>query len=344
MPRSGGQFSFSEAQATDVTDSTGPDPRWLTHGLNNGWFFTLSYRLVRALPRSISYGLAAIGTWIAWHAMGDTTRAIEDNLRAVVPDASPRELSELALATYRSYARDVADLMAGVWASPAESASMFVPHGVEMFDRVRAQGRGALIVTGHFGNWELGGLLMRNLGVPLDVVAMPEADEQVNRMRHTFRQQMGIETIEVRQSLDTALQIRQRLAQNRAVAILMDRHVDRDRVEVQLFGRRAYFLRTPALLSYLTGAPLVPCFIVRNGPRRFDVVAEDAIEVDRTLPRDEGVQQVAQRFATVLERYIRRRPECWYQFYPYWKVQTDEASREDRKRLLPNSQGPPPNG
>ena len=309
-----------------MTDTVGPDPRWLTHGLNNGWFFTLSYRLVRTLPRSVSYGLARIGTWVAWRTMGETTRAIEDNLRAVVPEASARELSKLSLATYRSYAQDVADLMAGVWASPAESESMFSARGVETFHRVRAQGRGALIVTGHFGNWELGGLLMRNLGLPLDVVAMPEADEQVNRMRHAFRQQMGIETIEVRQSLDTALQIRQRLAQNRTIAILMDRHVDRDRVEVQLLNRRAYFLRTPALLSYLTGAPLVPCFIVRTGPRRFDVIAEDAIEVDRSLPRDQGVQQVAQRFAAVLERHIRQRPECWYQFYPYWKLQTDDGS------------------
>ena len=69
--------------------------------------------------------------------MGETTRAIEDNLRAVVPDATSRELSRLALATYRSYARDVADLMAGVWASPARSAAMFVPRGVETFHRVR---------------------------------------------------------------------------------------------------------------------------------------------------------------------------------------------------------------
>ena len=73
-----------------MTDTVGPDPRWLTHGLNNGWFFTLSYRLVRTLPRSVSYGLAGIGTWVAWRTMGETTRAIEDNLRAVVPEASAR--------------------------------------------------------------------------------------------------------------------------------------------------------------------------------------------------------------------------------------------------------------
>jgi KDO2-lipid IV(A) lauroyltransferase len=306
-----------------VPAAPGPDPRWLTHGLNNGWFFTLSYRLVLALPRVISYGLADIGTWIAWRTMRDTTHAIEDNLRAVVPDAPPRELSRLALATYRSYARDVADFMRGVSAPPGETEAMFTPHGIDTIYRVREQGRGALIVTGHFGNWELGGLLMRSLGLPLDVVAMPEADEQVNRMRHAFRQQMGIETIEVRQSLDTALQIRQRLAQNRSVAILMDRHVDRDRVEVQFFGRRAYFLRTPVLLSYLTGAPIVPCFIIRKGSGRFDVIAEEAIDVDHALPRDQGVQQVAQRFAAVLEQHIRRRPECWYQFYPYWQAQTE---------------------
>ncbi len=85
---------------------------------------------------------------------------------------------------------------------------------------------------------------------------MQEKSETVNRMRHDFRERMGVDTLEVRQSMDTALQIRRRLADNRIVAMLMDRHVDRDRVAVTFFGRRAFFLRTPALLGYLTGAPL----------------------------------------------------------------------------------------
>jgi KDO2-lipid IV(A) lauroyltransferase len=308
----------------------GADPRWRTHGLNNGRIFRLTYLGVSKLPRAITYGIGHIGTWIAYRSMPAATAAVEDNLRVVFPDASSRELSRLALATYRNYARDIIDFMRSLAMSPEQVQRLFVTSGIDGFYQARDRGLGTLIVTGHFGNWELGGVLMRHLNLPLDVVTMPEVDEQVNEMRRDFRQSLGIGTIEVRQSLDTALQIRSRLSANRSVAMLMDRHVDRDRIEVSLLGRRAYFLRTPALLAYLTGAPIIPCFIVRRADGRFDMRVESAIDVARTQDRQVAVRDAAQRFADVLGRHILAKPECWYQFYSYWKTQHDTALEEDR--------------
>ena len=76
---------------------------------------------------------------------------------------------------------------------------------------------------------------------------MREASAEINRLRIEFRERIGAETLEVRQSMDTALQIRRRLADNRIVAMLMDRHVDRDRVAVHL-------LRPPRVLPAHAGA------------------------------------------------------------------------------------------
>ena len=121
----------------------------------------------------------------------------------------------------------------------------------------------------------------RDRGRTLTIIAMAEASPDVNRIRNSIRERLGAETLEVRQSLDTALQIRRRLGDNQMVALLMDRHLGRDRVAVTLLGRHAWFLRTPALMSYLTGAPLLPCFINRVGPGRFAVHLGDPIRVSR---------------------------------------------------------------
>lgn len=306
---------------------TGPDSRWRTHGLNNGRIFSWTYRGVSSLPRSVTYAIGHAATSIAHRRMHAATAALIDNLRVVVPGASERELSRLALATYRSYARDVIDFIRSLSMTPRELDRFFSTSGMERFLAVRAAGRGALIVTGHFGNWEAGAVLMRHLGYPLDVVVMQEHDPQVNELRRQIRERMGVGTIEVRQSVDTALQIRRRLAENRGVAMLMDRHVDRDRVKVTLFGRDAYFLRTPALLASMSGVPLMPCFLVRTPSGGCQAVLEDPIEVPRTDNREAAVQHAAQRFAHVLERHVRARPECWYQFYSYWAAQ-DDAARE----------------
>ena len=182
-----------------------------------------------------------------------------------------------------------------------------------------AKGQGLILVTGHYGNWEVGGVFMRRIvKIPVAIIAMAEPDPAVNRLRHEIRGLVGADTIEVGQSLDTALQIRRRLAANEMVAVLMDRHVGRDRVEVDFLGRRAWFLRTPALMAFTTGAPLLPCFIERLRPGRFMVRAGEPIVVNRNKNRDEAIQVAAQDFADQLSVRVRRRPEYWYHFYRYW--------------------------
>jgi len=71
-------------------------------------------------------------------------------------------------------------------------------------------------------------------------------------------------------------------------------------------------------MAFMTGAPLLPCFIERMRPGRFKVRAGVPIHVDRNRSRDEAIQQAAQDFADQLGARIRARPECWYHFYRYW--------------------------
>lgn len=305
--------------------------RWTLHGLNNGVIFGLTIRGVRVLPRAVSYAIGRIGTWIAWRAMRETTLAIAANLAPVVAVDSG-DLKRRARRTYLNYAYDTIDFLRALSASPEELAGAFEVSAASqaIFDAVLEGGRGGLLVTGHYGNWEIGGLLMsRVVHLPLTVVAMAEADPGVNRLRQDIRARMGIDTIEVRQSLDTPLQIRRLLAENRFVALLVDRHLGRDRVAVTFCGRQTWFLQSPGVLAYLTGAPLVPCFIERIGPGRFTTRATDPICIDRSLPRERAVQEATQRIASALEARVRAHPENWYQFYRYWDAQRDGYGRLD---------------
>ena len=300
--------------------------RWTLHGLNNGLIFSATCRGVSFLPRSVSYGIGHIGTWLAWRLMNGTRDAIADNLRAVMPGATGRELQGHALATLRAYARDVIDFLRALEASPDEVRAMFRfrPQDEQLFRGLLEEKRGIILVTGHYGNWEIGSVFTRRvLDLPLTVVAMTEASADVNRIRREIRDRLEADTIEVRQSLDTALRIRRRLAENHIVAMLMDRHLGNDKVEVSMFGRRAWFLRTPAMMGYLTGAPLVPCFIERVAPGRFNIQTGEAIVVSRDIPRDLAIRQAAQHFADQLSARVASHPHQWYHFYPYWKAQAD---------------------
>ena len=299
--------------------------RWTLHGLNNGALFKATVRGVTTLPRPVSYAIGHVATTIAWRLMPQSNAALVDNLRAVFPREDAAQLHRRALGTYRAYARDTIDFLRSLDAGPTELERLFdIPDSTQqLFADLSKDGRGFLLVTGHYGNWEIGSALMRALRLPLTVVAMPEADSGVNDMRRAIRDRLGTDTLEVRQSMDTALQIRRRLIEGRSVALLMDRHLGRDRVPVRFLDRDAWFLRTPAVLARLSGAPLVPCFIERIGPGRFRAEAAPPIYVDGSVDRDVAIQAAAQRFAAHLESRVRAHPEFWYQFYRYWDAQAD---------------------
>ena len=293
--------------------------RWVTHRLNGAFVVGGSYLGSRYAPLPISWPVAHAGAWLVGHCMPSVRDALVDNLRAVFPNESDRQLRRRAYRTCHTYTDDWMDFMRSLSWSREKALERFrYEHGERLTDAL-ALGRGVILVTGHFGNWEAGSVMMKALGVPLSVVAMPEPDPIVNRLRHRVRESLHVDTLEVRQSLDTPLQIRRRLAEGRMVAMLIDRSVDRDRVPVTMFGRRTHFLGTPALLAYLTGAPLVPIFLVREGRGRFRALPQEPILVDGGGNRQEQVQKTAQHMAHLLEEQILARPDCWYQFHRYWE-------------------------
>ena len=295
--------------------------------MNNGVIFAMTYHGVRRLPRAVSYGIGHYGSSLVARFAPRATAAIADNLRAIFPDEPESRLRARALETYRSYTRDAIDFLRALEDPRVGEAFEFSEKTRAHARSIHGGGRGAILVTGHFGNWEAGGLLMaRALELPLTVVAMREPDDTVNRIRNQIRGRIGIETIEVRQSLDTPLRIRAALARNRFVAILVDRHMGRDRVPVTLFGQRAWFLRTPLLIAALTGAPIAISTVERSGPGRFYAWMSEPMTMPASMARDEWIPLAAQQIADQIGERVRARPECWYHFYRYWDAQRDDYS------------------
>jgi lauroyl/myristoyl acyltransferase len=268
------------------------------------------------LPRALA-GLAGdFGAWLAYHLAKETTAALLANQRVVAPGLSERDRRALALRTYRTYARETSEFFRSLSMDRRQLSSLMAPMSTH---DLRAEGKGVLLVTGHIGNLELGAVLLQALyDYRLTVVVLPEVDPAVGEMRRKMRASLGIESLEVRDATYTALQIRSRLAENRVVVLVCDRALGRDRVDVEFFGRPTGFLRTPAVLGYLTGAPLVPSFILRQADGRYVGSVMEPIHVRRTGDRDADVRTAMQAFASVLEAKVAEYPHLWYQFYPYW--------------------------
>jgi lauroyl/myristoyl acyltransferase len=299
-----------------------PSVRWHAGVMNNGLVFGAVYHSVTRAPRFLCYFVGRVVAWMSYRLMREGTSALLDNLRVICPNASEAELCRLAHLTYQSYVRDTIDFIRSLAMSRKDMLKVVAQEGTDRFDELLAKGNGVIAVNGHFGNWEIGGVALRLLrGAPLTVVGKPEVSPVVMQFRRRMRESLGIATLEIGQMLGAALQIRRLLAENGVVALLLDRHLGRDRVEVTFFDRRTWFLRTPALIASLSGAPFLPCYMIRQPDDRFLVACGAPIWVDAALEPEEGVRKATQAFATDLEGRIRAHPHLWYQFYPYWKTQ-----------------------
>jgi lauroyl/myristoyl acyltransferase len=301
------------------TGSPLPD-RWHAGALNNGLIFGATYRGVTWLPRSCSYAIGDIGTWIAYHLMRGGTSALVDNFRCVRPEASERELKALALKTYRTYARDTIDFIRSMEMLPEQFKALVAGDNARAIDPLLALRRGVILVGGHFGNWELGGLALRQFkNCEVMVVGRPEPSPTVGALRRRIREKFGIKSIDIGHMLETALFLRRVLAANTVVAMLLDRHFGRDRLDVTFFGRPAPFLRSPAVIARMSGAPLLPASMIRQPDGRFVGWFGTPVFVDASRPGDEPLQRATQAVAAQLETQIRMNPHLWYQFYPYWR-------------------------
>ena len=141
---------------------TPSSPQWHATGLNNGPIVGATYYGVSHLPAWLTYRIGHVGTWIAYHLMRQgTTRALLENLAVMFPELNQREREALALRTYRSYARDVIDFIRSLRMTPEATRRLVSRLETSALEQAMAEGRGAILLSGHFGNWEIGGVLLR---------------------------------------------------------------------------------------------------------------------------------------------------------------------------------------
>ena len=291
--------------------------KWVSHGLSNRFVYGGIYYGTRCLPLPVLHGISLFFNSIAVTLMRETVAGIRENFRLAlgVPESEARRLARIL---FFEYGRSVID----VWRLRSE---IFLPK-ISSFDadrtalaRVRRNGRGFLLVTGHVGNWELGAVTLRGHGLTPAVVGQPELDPAVEAMRLGLRTRLGVESIDIGASAATAFRVRAAVDAGRAVALLVDRAYLEDQVTVSYFGRPTPFLRSPALLARFCNCEVLPGFFLRSVDGSYFNVWGAPIAADESLSPEDDARRIMGGVAADLERVVRAYPTQWFNFYGFWK-------------------------
>lgn len=205
--------------------------------------------------------------------------------------------------------------------------------GRDVLEEAAQAGRGIVLVTAHFGNWELAGASITARGFPLDVVAARQRNLLFDRRINVSRERLGMRVIPRGEARRGVLES---LRAGRFVGILGDQDARRAGVFVDFFGRPAATARGPALLALRAGAPLATTFCIRLPGRkpRYEVrIKRLPLPASDARPGSPGnlaarVEALTQAHTARLEALVRRHPEQYFWLHRRWKTPPPEAASE----------------
>jgi KDO2-lipid IV(A) lauroyltransferase len=256
------------------------------------------------------------------HALGLRRAVATDNLGRAFPERPAAEQERILTDHYRELGRVACEYPRLSELVHAPLGRVFAAvYGLEHLERARGAGRGAILLTGHFGNFELGGAYLGTVH-PVSFVVKPLSNPAVDSLVQRWRSAAGVERI----PLGTAVRgVYRALRQNRWVAMLADQDARRRGVFVPFLGRPCSTPRGPAELSLRTGAPIVMGFVVRGADGRHTLhVTAPVPPPERDDP--DPVRTLTARHTEVLEAWVRRHPEMWFWLHRRWKTVPPEPA------------------
>ena len=177
-------------------------------------------------------------------------------------------------------------------------------------------GKGAVLITGHFGNWELLGAFICQSGHPLDVVVKEQRNPFVDHWIDENRQRQGVGIIKTGVAVRAVVRS---ISEGRLVAFVSDQYVGEDGIIVNFMGLPTTVSKGPAAFAVRLGVPMVVGFLVRTAPWKFKLVAFPALWPEPSADREKEVLRLSQAYTSYLETLVRRHPDHYLWMHRKWK-------------------------
>ena len=251
-------------------------------------------------------GLGAAAGLLAGGVLRIRRRVTRENLERAFPERSPAWRARVARESYRHLGRTAATTFRLARLTPAEILARSRVEGWELLADPVARGEGAILVTGHIGNWEAGGGALACRGLPLDVIVRPQNNPLFDRALVRARRRLGMNVVSRDEPVHLLLRS---LRKGRVVVLVADQNAHAGGLMVDFFGEPASTARGAALLSLRSGAPLVLGVALHHpaAPVPHQLVLEPVSISPSGVPARD-VEALTRAHVSALERWVRRYP------------------------------------
>lgn len=268
---------------------------------------------------------------------------VKSNLAFANPNWPRKKIRRLSLCVFEHIATTLLEIWQINRFSRQQVLDSVRIRGAENLRLAARHPQGAVIISAHFGNWELGVLFLSCVfEKPLVSVARPLRYQWLERWLYRFRTRFGLVVIDKKNALRPLMKA---LRNGNRVGVMIDQEPKhKDGAAVRFFGRRVTTTPVATLLARRYNVPVVPIFCVRETDGSMTIDAKAPLKLKKTDDAHADYQANNQLIAHVIEDAVREYPDQWLwvhkrwkKHYPYlYKDLSDRQLRRDKKKQRRN--------
>jgi KDO2-lipid IV(A) lauroyltransferase len=277
--------------------------------------YLFAWKVIGVLPEKRAYKLANLISDQIFKKNGKGVKRLRSNYKRVMPYISEPELEELTKDGMRSYLRYWFDTFRlNKWSKSRIIETTFVVRENLLRDPIETK-EGCIIALPHAGNWDHAAAYFCSTGIPITAVVEKLKPEAIFKKFLAYRQSIGIEAISHKEKTIPILM--ERLNQGKLVALVADRDMSRNGIEVNFLGGSAKMPPGPAVLAIKTGSPLVTAYI-RYLNKGIEITFDGTIKLPVTGSEEEQIKIVTQSMADNFAKRIKDSPVDWHMLQRIW--------------------------
>lgn len=281
------------------------------------FLFLLLALIVRILGLGLSRRMSVTIAMLFFYIIPIRKNVTLQNLRKAFPEYSENKIREIAFGSYKSFCITLVEILYIPFMNEEQIKKAVNFENVDLVKKFYDEGKGLILLSGHFGNWEYVALSASlQIDTPFHVVVKSQRNPFVNNYLNKGRTKWINQIVPLGASIRKVYSV---LKEKKIVAMVADQRGPSDGMRVNFFGRNSAIYSGPAQLAVKTNAPILYGLTIRNPDFSYNTKIHEINLNDLPIENEDKVKEISQRHMAFLETAIREHPEQWLWMHNIWK-------------------------
>ncbi len=279
--------------------------------------FVVLKRIIPIFPLKLIQQIARFKGSLFYYILPIRKRTAVENLTLAFPEKKRKEINEIVKGCYKNVMTVIAEFFYMSKLNDNELAEFLKMGNPELISKMHNKGKGLILISGHYGNWELTAYgASRLVNIHFNVIVKEQTNVKVNEGINTIRVSAGNKLIDMKNSLRNILEV---LKNNGVIAMLGDQAAPKENVKINFFIKDVPTFEGTARIAIKTGAAVLFGVSTRNNDGTYNVKLHEIDTSKYSECSDDNVRDLTQLHSDLLEKYIRNQPDHWLWFHRRFK-------------------------